>query len=400
MSIVFAFLVIILVFGSTVLLMIRHGYLSSPTAIQREQSKKNEQRKNNLYHLTKVAEQILAGDFNARAEVDDNDETSTLATALNTTTDQLRDLLKSLEERVVERARELEHLKTLQTVDQVIASGLDLQSTLNDLMPHIISQLNVDAADILLLHSDSNLLEVVSKRGFHTHLLGNFTLSESLAGRAVKEKHPVNVSKSETTLINPQFERLWVEEGFSSYWGIPLIVKEKVIGVLEIYHRTVFTPTTGWIEILETLANQIAITIDNARLLESLHRTNVDLAAAYDATIEGWSRALDLRDKETEGYTSRVTELAVRMAREMGMNDDELIHIRRGSLLHGIGKMAIPEAARIFAVADVYDTLSSELPYRKALSHEKILEYIREQAGKMLDPDVVEILVRVTKGNE
>ncbi len=205
-------------------------------------------------------------------------------------------------------------------------------------------------------------------------------------------------------------------------------------------------------------------TLSEEKLAQELERANYELTLAYDATLEGWSRALDLRDKETEGHTERVTELAIRMAQAMGMSDEELIHVRRGALLHDIGKMGIPDeiltksgpltddewavfrrhpenardvlepipflrpaidipysynerwdgtgfprglkgeeiplAARIFAVADVYDALSSERHYRKALSHEKILEQLREQAGKMFDPDVVEVLVKVMEGNE
>jgi putative nucleotidyltransferase with HDIG domain len=196
---------------------------------------------------------------------------------------------------------------------------------------------------------------------------------------------------------------------------------------------------------------------------QQLQCANDELSLAYDTTLEGWLRALDLRglrDKETAGHTQRVTELAVRIAQEMGISDDDLIHIRRGALLHDIGKLGIPDeilnkseslsdeelaimhkhpvyardllspisflrpaldipssymerwdgtgypcglkgkeiplAARIFAVANVFDTLSSERPYRSKLSGEEIREYIREQAGKAFDPEVVETLIRIT----
>ena len=91
------------------------------------------------------------------------------------------------------------------------------------------------------------------------------------------------------------------------------------------------------------LAAQAAIAIDNATLFDNLQRTNTELAQAYNATIEGWSRALELRDNETEGHSRRVAELTVKLARLFGLSDAELVQVRWGALLHDIGKMGIPD---------------------------------------------------------
>ena len=72
-------------------------------------------------------------------------------------------------------------------------------------------------------------------------------------------------------------------------------------------------------------------------------QANIGLTLAYDTTLEGWSRALDLRDKETEGHTQRVAELTIKLAQVLGLNDEDLIHIRRGALLHDIGKLGVPD---------------------------------------------------------
>ena len=95
---------------------------------------------------------------------------------------------------------------------------------------------------------------------------------------------------------------------------------------------------------METLAGQAAIAIENATLFRELQRSNIELTRAYDATIEGWSRALELRDRETEGHTQRVTEITLQLARRLGFSETELVHIRRGAILHDIGKMAIPDS--------------------------------------------------------
>jgi HD-GYP domain-containing protein (c-di-GMP phosphodiesterase class II) len=104
--------------------------------------------------------------------------------------------------------------------------------------------------------------------------------------------------------------------------------------LLEIFQRRVFEPDDAWFHFLDTLAGQAAIAIGNAMLFSDLQRPNTDLTLAYDATIEGWARALDLRDKETEGHSRRVTELTEKLAMVLGVPPEQLVHIRRGALLH------------------------------------------------------------------
>jgi putative nucleotidyltransferase with HDIG domain len=200
---------------------------------------------------------------------------------------------------------------------------------------------------------------------------------------------------------------------------------------------------------------------ENARLYREarglytdLQQSNAELGLAYDTTLEGWSRTLELRDKETEGHTQRVTEMTVRLARALGFDAEALAHVRRGALLHDIGKMGIPDsvllkpgaltpdewaimrlhpvyayellrpiaflrpaldipychhekwdgsgyprglrgteiplAARIFAVVDVWDALRSERPYRAAWPEERVRAHIASLAGTHFEPRIVE----------
>jgi len=192
-----------------------------------------------------------------------------------------------------------------------------------------------------------------------------------------------------------------------------------------------------------------------------LREANTQLLSAYEATIEGWSHALDLRDRETEGHSRRVTQLTVKLAQALDMSDEEIMHIRRGSLLHDMGKIGIPDSilhkpdklteeewtimrkhpqlaydmlypieylrraleiplnhhekwdgtgyprglkgeeipivARLFAVVDVWDALTSDRPYRPAWSQEEALTYIREQSGRHFDPQVVDLFFKLIK---
>jgi len=239
---------------------------------------------------------------------------------------------------------------------------------------------------------------------------------------------------------------------------MPLIAKGQVLGVLEVSHRAALEPDAEWLDFLYTLSGQAAIAIENATLFESLQRSNSELTQAYDATIEGWSRALDLRDKETEGHSQRVTEVTVRLARLFGLNETELAQVRWGALLHDIGKMGVPDgillkpgsltdeewvamkkhpvfayemlspirylrlaldipychhekwdgtgyprglkggviplSARIFAVVDVWDALCSDRPYRPSWPEEKVVEHIRALSGTHFDPQVVDVFMR------
>ncbi|MEI7846657.1 MAG: HD domain-containing phosphohydrolase [Chloroflexota bacterium] len=200
-----------------------------------------------------------------------------------------------------------------------------------------------------------------------------------------------------------------------------------------------------------TRLNRYRILTEQRYEMEKLHR---DVVVAYDKTIEGWSRALDLRDKETEGHTQRVSEMTQQLARNAGMEEDTLVQIKRGALLHDVGKLGIPDSillkpgplsedewivmrlhpiyafqwlstieylhnaleipychhekwdgtgyprglkgeeiplsARLFAVVDVWDALTSDRPYRKGISQSEAWDFICSQSGKQFDPEAVQ----------
>jgi putative nucleotidyltransferase with HDIG domain len=358
--------------------------------------------------------------------------------------------------------RQVERLGALRSIDIAINSSLDLKLTLNVILQQVCEQLHVDAACILLMEGESQTLYYGAARGFRSDAVSQTRLraDEGYAGRVAMQRRTLHVPlMSQTGVLERQL--LLAGESFVSYVATPLIAKGRVEGVLEIFHRSPVEPAGEWLEFLETLAGQAAIALDNAGLFYSVQRSNVNLALAYDDTLTGWSRALDLRDKETEGHSQRVTEMAVRLARHMGVGDSEIVHIRRGALLHDIGKMAIPDsilhksgslreeewaimkkhpvyafemlspiaflkpaldipychhekwdgsgyprglkgeqiplAARVFAVVDVWDALRSDRPYRKARPREMVYAYIREQSGKHFDPRVVEAFLDISE---
>jgi PAS domain S-box-containing protein len=357
----------------------------------------------------------------------------------------------------------LERLTSMRQIDQAISSSLDLRLILDILLSHVLTRLQVDAAAVLLYHPETQSLHFTAGQGFRTSALqhSQIRLGKGFAGVAALERRIVSVTEAEK--LAKAFDRSlnFQDERFQAYLGVPLIAKGEVIGVLEIYQRRPIDPSPEWMTFLETLAGQAAIAIDNIRLFNALQNTNLQLLQAYDATIEGWAKALEFRDMETEGHSRRVVEMCLKLARRLGMEDQQLPDLRRGALLHDIGKMAIPDAilqkpgplnedewklmrqhplfafqmlkdipflqsaldipychhekwdgsgyprglkgeeiplaARIFAVVDVWDALTSDRPYRRAWRNEQALRYLQDQKGKHFDPRVVDAFLALLR---
>ena len=351
---------------------------------------------------------------------------------------------------------QIRRLQALRAIDVAISSSFDLSLTLDFLLDQVIKQLKTDATAVLLFQPTTKTLVYAASRGFRSTAIreAGVRLGEGHSGQAVLERRTIHIPNLMETDIGPA-QVVWLkDEEFKDYYCVPLIVKGEVKGVLEIFHRGALDSNPEWLDFLETLAGQAVIAIENSTLFENLQRSNQELLQAYDATIEGWSHALDLRDKETEGHTLRVTELTMELARQFGFTEEQLINIRWGALLHDIGKMGVPDtillkpgkltdeeweimrrhptfafemlspigflrssldipychhekwdgsgyprglkgeviplAARLFAVVDVWDALRSDRPYRKGWTVEATIEHIRSQTGTHFDPKVVE----------
>ena len=362
-----------------------------------------------------------------------------------------------LHERTEEQVR---RLTALRNIDAAISANFDLQVTLQLLLDHTISQLNINAADILLTESTSQDLKYFIGRGFETNLFQNSILQagKGLPGIAIKERKTQHLEVPYADEICSR-SAWFVEEKFNSYYCVPLIAKGETLGVLEVFNRQNLSPTQEWEDFLQALAGQAAIAIDNNNLFKDLKYSNKELALAYDTTLEGWGKALELRDKETQGHTLNVTDLTLQLAREMGVSEADLIHVYRGALLHDIGKMGIPDsilrkpgpltkeewsimrqhpkfayemissipylipaldipyghherwdgagyprglkgeeipvAARIFSIIDVWDALLSDRPYREAWEKQTVVDYIKNESGSRFDPHIIDIFLKM-----
>jgi HD-GYP domain-containing protein (c-di-GMP phosphodiesterase class II) len=396
------------------------------------------------------------------------EDVSTLTTLANQTSVAVQNaqLYSLAQKELTERRKaekqlqlQLKRLSALQDINVAITENFDLQIPLVLLLDQVINELKVDAADVLLYDPEAQNLNYVAGRGFKTNAL-KFTslpLGKGMAGKAAQTLHAIYIKDLATEETSLQQSPLLEAEGFVSYFGFPLIARNQVKGVLEIFHRSKLEPNKEWLDYLNTLISETAIAVDNARMFTDLEKTNMELVSAYEATLEGWARTLEMRDRETEGHSQRVLGMTMQLAEKMGIHGEELIHVRRGSLLHDIGKIAIPDSilqkpgplndeewdtmrrhpsiayemlssinflepaleipychhekwdgsgyprrlkgeniplsARIFAIVDVWDALSSDRSYRKAWSREKVIEYIKSQSGTHFDPRVVEAFI-------
>ncbi len=362
--------------------------------------------------------------------------------------------------------RQIRHQRALTEIDRAISSSMDREAVLDVVLEQVIKQLNVDAASILLVDSLSQTLVYTGGKGFRTYkiLHTRLPLEDEYAGRAAREQNLISALDIRET--QPTFERyaLLASENFVSYYAAPMVSKGKALGVLEVFHRTKLPVNEEWLDFLKTLAGQTVLAIENAALVMDLRKANLDLNQAYDENISGWASALELRDRETQGHTQRVTFLFEELASAMGVTKEHLVHMRRGAMLHDIGKMAMPDsilfkgdelsdeeqlimrqhpqlaydmlrpiqylrealdipwchhenwdgsgyprglkgtdiplASRIFSVVDVYDALTSDRPYHKAIPPKEALLYIRDHAGRQFDPQVVDTFLNLPSSRQ
>ena len=375
-----------------------------------------------------------------------------------------------LDKRVEQRTAELEaakkkieqqlfRLQALRDNDIAILGTTDLRVGLRTIAEQAKRQLDVDLISILLFNAPLLTLETALVIGAQTHDLAKaqIHLGDTLIGRAALERRTLVFPDPANAF--PQIDKWAQIEKLHTCYAVPLIAKGNITGLLFLGNRSEIHPDEEWHDFLETLAGQAAMAIESMKSFEDLQRSNFELALAYNRTIEGWSHALDLRDRETKEHTTRVTEMTMTLAKRAGMTEDEILHVKHGALLHDIGKMGIPDAillkdgpldnkewammhkhpmfayemlfpieylrpaldipychhekwdgtgyprglkgdeiplaARLFAVVDVWDALRSDRIYRKGWPLDKVLEYIRSQSGTHFDPQVVDLFLLV-----
>ena len=402
-------------------------------------------------HSSRVALQRAINDLELRV--------SERTAALRETNGQLQRQLELRNVAETQLQRQLQRMAALRTIDIAIISSFDLRMTLSVFLEQVNTQVGVDASAVLIFNPQMQKLDVAAVHGWHmlNGVQNRLRLDDDFAGKAVIERRLVFIPDIKQGDLHGTRSGVLIRENFVSYYGVPLVAKGQVKGVLEIFNRTPLESDSEREEFLESLATQAAIAIDNSELFDEIQRSHVELALAYETTLEGWSRASDWRDRESEGHTQRLVDITIRLGRAVGLSEAELVHVRRGVLLHDIGKMAVPDAilhkngplddeewievrkhpaysaellnpivylrpaleiplyhhekwdgsgypyglkgetiplaARVFAVVDVWDALRSQRPFRSGWPEERVREYLREQSGIQFDPKIVAVFL-------
>lgn len=354
---------------------------------------------------------------------------------------------------------QLTHLRALHEIDLAINSPMDMASTLTFVLHQIVSVMHLDAAAILGMTSENKMRYLVWD-GFRKPSLkdlpANHYEPDCLLHRARRETvHIEDLSRYPDLFCNSPSTS---GEDFQGMICLPLFARDQLKGVLEIFQRSPLQISDSWRVYAESYAAQAAIAVDNSQLLLDLHQTYQDLQDAYDNTLEGWALALELREHETGQHTKRVQNLTTSLAMEMGFSSSDLIQVRRGALLHDIGKMGIPDqillkpgplndeewmimrkhpeyaynmlahisflqpcldipychhekwdgtgyprhlrgeeiplAARIFSIIDVWDALLSDRPYRKAWDRQTVIDYMQANSAIYFDPQILDLFLR------
>lgn len=349
-------------------------------------------------------------------------------------------------------------LSTLLRVSSALASTMDLKQVLQIAIESAVNLLGLETGAIYTLENKTLQLGATVPTlppGMPDELMRACLDDHPHIREAVLLKAPVYLPDAQTASLSNAEKIIVDQRGLVSILYFPLLLKESAIGIFILgTTHNIRQFTKDEIDLSYVLSFQVSLAIANAQLYKKAQDAILDLTQAYDATLEGWSRVLDMRDHVTDKHTHRVADLTVALAERMGIPKSELGHIRRGALLHDIGKMAIPDAilqkdselseseqrimqthpakalqilsqigylvpamdipychherwdgtgyprglkgeaiplaARLFAVVDVFDALTSDRPYRKAWSKEKALEYLQEQSGKHFFPEAVQ----------
>ena len=355
-----------------------------------------------------------------------------------------------------ETRRQLAELEIIQT----IASALRIAQTLDEVFPilleQLITQFNMGSALVDLLDPVSDEIVTMLALGAWSPMTGMRTPADvGGSGLVIATGKPY---VSTDVLADGYVARPDLIEGQNAVACVPIVAQHQPIGTLWVGRQSKIAISDEELNLLIAMGEMVGNTIQRMRLHEQTVNQATEIAEAYDLTLQGWAKALELRDKETEGHSRRVMQLTLQMAAQFGIPEQQMIHIRRGVLLHDIGKMGVPDQilkkagplneeeweemrrhpqyaydlihpiaylrpsldipychhekwdgtgyphglkgeeiplpARIFAVVDVYDALSTDRPYRPAWPREYVLDYLFQQSGRHFDPQVVEALLK------
>jgi putative nucleotidyltransferase with HDIG domain len=396
-----------------------------------------------LEKLQEGTRQIGARHFESRVDVRSGDEFEALALSFNSMASQL--------------GRQFHALKTINDIDQAIFASLNREAIVDATLGHMPDLLPCDCFAITLF-DDADSSGRTQLRAVHASQPRATTLDTQIAASDLQrmQEHREVLAISEGEVV-PGFVLPLRDTGLTSFLILPIMVDTTVFAALVCAHGSALQIAADDIQQARQVADQLAVAFANVQLIEALE----DL---HWGTLTALARAIDAKSAWTAGHSERVTNLALRVGRAMGLSAKDLQIMHRGGLLHDIGKIGTPPAildkpgklepgetqimqdhvrigirilepiagfkealpivsqhherfdgkgypeglagdnislhARIFAVADCYDAMTSDRPYRSGLPKEKTLEIMKQGSGTQFDPKIVEVFIRLCAEDE
>jgi putative nucleotidyltransferase with HDIG domain len=365
-----------------------------------------------------------------------------------TSRDEFQDLADSFNSMSTELDSQFKTLTTIAEIDHAILSSLETKAIVATLLKRIHDLLSCDIVVIGLVEADKSRMELHS-RDF---------LTEQATSRIIETDHFIRLASSRYLIIdassepnNPLFSL--APSSIREFLAVPILLKNLVCGIIAIGHQQEKGASTEALSRLSQLSDQVAVAVSNAELLGELKQLNWE-------TLNALARTVDAKSPWTSGHSERVTQISMQIGKAMNLTDKNLDILHRAALLHDIGKIAVPSAildkpgrltqeefeivqqhpatgarilepvsayreviplvlqhherfdgggypggltgdsidagARILSVADVYDALASDRPYRESWPKEKVMQIIKEGAGTQFDPEVVRVLIRIS----
>jgi putative nucleotidyltransferase with HDIG domain len=363
---------------------------------------------------------------------------------------QIALLIRDLAQKNAELERVVERLTTVNHIGNILNSLIDQENALEVIVKTMAKTMNASICSLMLVNEETDELEVAYSVGLEGVRLRKVKIGEGVSGYAAREGKPLLVTNIET---DPRF-KLPNDPQYAttSLIAAPLFVKGKVIGILNVNNKKngeAFTHDD--LSLLTTVAGQAAIAVENSNLYR-------DIRSSYFDTVRALVNALEAKDKYSKGHSERVTLLAMMIADEMGLSDESKQALQHAGVLHDIGKIGISASilnkegkltgneydtikdhpligekildpisflknvkvivgehherydgkgyphqrlgselsveSKILAVADAFDALTTDRPYRKALPFDEAVAEIRRCASSQFDPEVVDVFLK------
>jgi putative nucleotidyltransferase with HDIG domain len=395
-----------------------------------------------LEKLEEGTRQIGQQHFEQRVEVHSGDEFETLAQSFNSMSLQL--------------GRQFHALKTINEIDQAIFASLNREGIVDAVLDHMPFLLPCDCFAVAIFNDEnsSGTLRFRNAQGRGIRRTISSALLSTTDSKQLQE-NPASL------LVNrehaPAFLQPLCETGMTSFLVLPIFVDKAIFGALISARGTALQLPAEDVQQARQVADQLAVAFSNVQLIDAMEQL-------HWGTLTALARAIDAKSAWTAGHSERVTALALRIGRAMGLPAKDLRIMQRGGLLHDVGKIGTPPTildkagrldgeetqvmqdhvrigvrilepiaafrealpivaqhhewfdgsgypnhlageqislhSRIFAVADVFDALTSDRPYRKGVPRPQALQMIREKSGAQFDPQVVEVFMRMCAEQE